>query len=126
MPIENTIDQNSKIIYSICTGVMTEDDFDSYVDRIWSHFDYYGFNELFNTVEGDWSEFNFGYLITLAEAASELKTIDYSSKLAWVVLEGKQKELTDFYKAARSFSSDNSRSLEAFYSKEDAMHWLKS
>lgn len=124
MPINNTIDKDKKIIYSICTGVMTKEDFDLYISTIWSIDDHFGFNELFDTVEGDWSEFDFSYLLDIAKTAATLSTIDSNSKLAWLVLEGKQKELTDFYKAAKSLTSGQNRTLEAFYTKEDAMRWL--
>ena len=126
MPISNSINQQEKIIYSVCTGVMAEEDFDSYISNIWSDDTYYGFNELFDTTEADWSKFNFSYLLNISKAASKLNTIDPDSKLAWVVLEGKQKELTDFYKAAKSLTNTRSRSLEAFYSKDEALRWLKT
>ena len=126
MPIENTVNKEERIIYSICTGIMKEEDFNVYINKIWSHSEHYGFNELFDTTQADWSDFDFGYLFNVAERAAKLNTIDPDSKLAWIVLEGKQKELTDFYKAAKSLTHGKSRSLEAFYSKDDAMHWLKS
>ena len=124
MPINNTIDKDVKIIYSICSGVMRPEDFDDYIKRIWVEGQYYGFNELFDTSQGDWNEFDFSYLFSVATAAANLKTIDTNSKLAWVVREGKQKELTDFYKAAKSSLPVKSRALEAFYSTSDAMEWL--
>ena len=125
MPINNTVDKDKKIVYSICNGVMTKGDFDLYINTIWSVDDHFGFNELFDTVDADWSEFDFSYLFDIAKTAASLTTIDSNSKLAWVVLEGKQKELTDFYKAAKSLTSGQNRTLEAFYTKEDAMTWLE-
>ena len=126
MPINNTINKDEKTIYSVCTGIMEPEDFDLYINTIWRHDEHYGFNELFDTVEADWSEFDFSYLFKIAETASKLKTIDPNSKLAWLVLEGKQKELTDFYQAAKSLTNGPSRSLEAFYSRKDALEWLNS
>ena len=125
MPINNSIDDNEKIVYSICSGVMTSDDFVLYINRIWSHATYFGYNELFDTRDADWTEFDFGFLFKVAENAAKLNTIDPGSKLAWVVLEGKQKELTDFYKSAKGLMNVKSRSLQAFYSKEEAMQWLQ-
>lgn len=125
MPINNSIDKDKKIVYSICTGVMSKKDFDLYINNIWSEDDHFGFNELFDTVDADWSEFDFSYLFDIAKTAAALTAIDSNSKLAWVVLEGKQKELTDFYVAAKSLTKGQSRSLEAFYTKEDAMRWLE-
>ncbi len=125
MPINNSINKEERIIYSICTGVMRCEDFDFYIKKIWGDNEHYGFNELFSTIDADWSEFDFSYLFGLAQAAAKLETIDTNSKLAWVVLEGKQKELTDFYKSAKLFTHVKSRALEAFNSKCEAMQWLK-
>ncbi|ATX82292.1 hypothetical protein Ga0123462_1429 [Mariprofundus ferrinatatus] len=126
MPIQNSVDTNERIVYSTCVGKMSKEDFIEYVKEIWSHGDYYGFNELFDVTRGDWSEFNFSYLIEVAKNAAMLRTIDPESKLAWVVLEGKQRELTEFYKSVKLLTQGNrSRSLEAFYSKGDAMRWLR-
>ena len=124
MPIANAVDIEQKLIYSTCTGVMVKEDFDIYVREIWSHKNHYGFNELFDTVQADWNDFDFSYLLSVAETAVLLNTIDPNSKLAWVVLEGKQKELTNFYKAAKSLTRGSSRTLEAFYSRDEAMAWI--
>ena len=126
MPIENTINDDEKVIYSTCVGVMAPEDFDDYVHRIWNTADHFGYNEFFDVTQGDWSTFDFGYLLTVAQNAAKLFTIDPNSKLAWLVLEGKQKELTDFYKAAKLMTNAASRELEAFYSKEEALKWLNT
>lgn len=125
MPINNTINKDERIIYTTCSGLMKSEDFDFYIKKIWGHNEFYGFNELFSTVDGDWSEFDFSYLLGVAQAAAKLKTIDTNSKLAWVVLEGKQKELTDFYKSAKLLTNVESRALEAFNCKDKALQWLK-
>ena len=125
MAIKNTINEEEKIIYSICTGVMMLEDFDIYIENIWGDGKYFGFNELFDTTQADWDDFDFGYLFTVAKNAAKLGTIYPDSKLAWVVLEGKQKELTNFYKAAKLSLPVKSRALEAFYSRNEAIQWLK-
>lgn len=124
MPIENTINHEDRIIYSKCTGVMKKEDFDLYIKNIWTENTYYGFNEIFDTVDADWDNFDFSYLLEVAKTAEKLKTLDPNSKLAWIVLEGKQKELTNFYKAAKSLSPSRGRSLEAFFSENEAYKWL--
>lgn len=126
MPIKNTINHDQQLIHSTCVGTMAPIDFTDYVSRIWSHTDYYGFNELFDATQADWSQFDFSFLFDVAENAAKLSTLDPESKLAWLVLEGKQKELTDFYKAAKSMTNARSRALQAFYSKDEALNWLSN
>ena len=126
MPIKNTINDEQQIIYSTCIGVMALEDFTDYIGRIWTSPQYFGYNELFDVTEADWSQFDFGYLLNVAENAAKLSAIDPNSKLAWVILEGKQTELTDFYKAAKSMINVPSRQLQAFYTKDEALKWLRS
>lgn len=127
MPIESSVDMDEKIVYSTCTGEMSAEDFVEYVKNTWSDHKYYGFNELFDVTQGDWSDFNYGYLFAVAKRAAILPTIDPDSKFAWVVLEGKQRQLTDFYKAAKTMNAGRpGRTLEAFYSREKALDWLRS
>lgn len=124
MPIDCQIELSEKRIYTTCSGMMQTSDFDAYLAAVWSDMKCYGFNELFDTTRGDWSNFDFGYLLTLAEKAADLKTIDTNTRLAWVILDGKQKELTDFYLAAKTMLPARSRELRAFYSRDEALEWL--
>ena len=126
MCIENIIDEKEKVIHTICSGVMTLEDFTDHMKRIWSDTKYYGYNELLDTTQGDWTDFDFGYLFTIAEKASRLNTFDPNTKVAFVVQEGKPKALTDFYKNIKGMLPANSREMKAFYSKEEALAWLKS
>lgn len=124
MPIDNDINHDLRCIFTVCSGVMTMEDFDLYIVRIWSDSSHYGYNELFDSREADWSGFDFGYLLEVAHKAALLSAIDPNSKLAWVVEQGRQKELTDFYKTAKSMITSRSRQLEAFYDHDEAMRWL--
>jgi len=124
MPIENTIEHNQRCVYTICNGIMCAQDFDDYIGRIWTDSSHFGYNEFFDTTLADWSEFDFSYLLDIAKQAAQLTAIDTSSRLAWYVTEGKDKELTDFYITVKSFITSESRSLEAFYNREDALAWL--
>lgn len=124
MPILNDINHEQRCIYTSCTGLMSAEDFNDYIARIWSTDAHFGYNELFDTTQADWSQFDFVYLFEVAKAASLLTTIDPNSRLAWVVTEGKDNELTAFYKQARLLASDKSRELEAFFSREEALNWL--
>ena len=125
MAIESFANREERIIYTRCHGVMGLDDFRSYMSEIWGGMQYYGYNELFDTREGDWDSFDFSLLFTVAAEAASLGTLDPNSKLAWLVLEGKQKELTDFYYSAKTALPVNSRGLQAFYARDEALRWLQ-
>ena len=124
MPIQSEINDDEGMVYTRCYGSMLLADFHHYIAHVWSDRRCYGYNELFNTTEGDWSEFDFGSLLDVASRAAELNTIDPNSKLAWIVDDGKSQALTGFYKAAKASLPVESRSLEAFKSRREAMAWL--
>jgi len=124
MPIINRVDDRQRIVYTTCEGKMELADFKIYVQNIWSHGLYYGYNELFDARQGDWEEFDFGNLFVVASDAAKLASLDPNSKLAWVILEGKQKRLTDFYTSLKTTLTDKSRELRAFYSEQEALDWL--
>lgn len=124
MPIKNIINDSEKIVYSICNGEMSLDDFKVYVDSVWRDARCYGYNELFDTRQADWENFDFTNLFVVASDAARLGTLDPYSKLAWLVLEGKQKALTDFYKNAKALLPVNSRKMQAFFSEQEAIEWL--
>ena len=124
MPILNEINHEQRCVYTNCDGLMTASCFDEYIARVWTKLEYFGYNELFDTTKADWSKFEFSYLFEIAQRASQLTAIDPNSKLAWHVSEIKEKELTDFYKTAKAMITKNSRDLEAFYDRKEALKWL--
>lgn len=125
MPIESLANDEERIVYTNCGGIMTLTDFQLYMSKVWGDMRYFGYNELFDASEGDWSSFDFSLLFTVAAEAANLDSLDPNSRLAWVIKEGKQKELTDFYLSAKSVLPVNSRALQAFYDRDDALTWLR-
>lgn len=125
MPVDNIINEAEKRIYTVCRGVMSLDDIMEYLERVWRDARHYGFNELFDVTRGDWSKFDFCDLFIVARDVAQLATIDPGSKLAWVVLEGKQMELTKFYTNIKAMLPVSSRELRSFYSEQEAIKWLE-
>ena len=125
MPIESRIDDEERIVYTCCSGEMGLDDVMAYQAEVWGHMRYYGYNELFDASEGDWSNFDFSYLFTVAAEAAKLGSLDPASRIAWFIKEGRQKALTDFYITAKSALPVHSRSLRAFYDRAEALQWLR-
>ncbi|MDH5396263.1 MAG: hypothetical protein OEW97_08300 [Gammaproteobacteria bacterium] len=124
MTIENIIDQDNKIILTLCSGVMVPEDFDIYVLRIWSDATYFEYNEIFDATHANWDDFDFSHLLAVAKKAAMNGYLNPNSKLAWVISEGKQKALTEFYTAAKLSLPVNSREFKPFYNQADAMKWL--
>lgn len=125
MTIENIIDEDNKIIHTICSGVMVPEDIDLYILRIWSDGTYFNFNEFFDTRQANWDDFDFSHLFSIAKKAAMNGYLNPDSKLAFIISEGKQKALTEFYMAAKSSLPVNSREFKSFYNQADAMKWLQ-
>lgn len=124
MTIQNRVDHEQLCVYTNCTGIMKETDIDDYMSRIWTVSSHFGYNELFDTTQGDWSEFDFGHLFNIAKTASLLTAIDPGSKLAWVVSSEKIKRLTELYAESKAMITTQVRHQEAFFNREDALCWL--
>ncbi|MDH5391855.1 MAG: hypothetical protein OEY11_01590 [Gammaproteobacteria bacterium] len=124
MTIMNEINHEQLCIYTNCSGKMCIKDFDDYFSRVWTVSSHFGYNELFDTTQGDWSEFDFSYLFNIAKMASQLTAIDPRSKLAWVLPNSKFKKLTDFYVSSKNMITTESRQLEAFFDQQQALDWL--
>ena len=52
MPIKSHIDKDQKMIHTVCTGVITKNDFDYYLYEFLSKSDIAGCYEIFDTREG--------------------------------------------------------------------------
>lgn len=126
MPITSQVDEKRKLIRTQCTGVLTLDDFFLYKQSLWADREYYGFNELFDISQADFSRIEFADLLTLAKHSNSLITLDPDSKLAILVSSQKQTELTEFYRNARGMLPNKSRIMKVFHSGAEALEWLTS
>ena len=126
MTISSVANDIERLIYTTCSGKMQLSDFDEYIANIWGDNRYTGYAELFDTTDGDWSDFDFANLFAVAANSSKASALTPDMKFAWVVDEDRAKELTDYYKTVKSVQSAKSRQLQAFDTKEEALGWLKS
>lgn len=124
MPIHNRIDEENRIVYSICEGKMELADFTDYTSQIWGDARYSGYNELFDMRSGDWDDFDFSNLFVVATDASNLNVLTSDMMFACVTGEGKAQKLTEFYLAAKGMITSKSRQLEAFETEDEALTWL--
>ncbi|MDH5517014.1 MAG: hypothetical protein OEY36_04215 [Gammaproteobacteria bacterium] len=124
MAIENQVDHEQLCVYTNCTGIMKKTDVDDYMSRIWTVSSHFGYNELFDTTQGDWSEFDFDQLFDIAKTASLLTAIDPGSKLAWVVSNEEIKNLTQLYAQSKAMITTQVRHQQAFFNRQQALGWL--
>ena len=125
MPISSSINLGAKLVLTRCGGLMASSDFDHYMAEVWSHNDYFGFNELFYTGEGNWSGFEFNQVLDVAAKSARLIRFKPNSKFAFVVSIGIQEELCKFYTAAKSLKQGQFREIRLFTTEIEAMDWLQ-
>ena len=124
MPIKNEINNEQRCIYTMCSGLISAQDIEEYLARIWTDISLYGYNEFFDATQADWQKVDFNYLFEVAQQASKLTAIDNNSKLAWFISGNSEKEKADFYVSAKSLITTESRSIKAFYDRDEALEWL--
>ncbi len=124
MPIQSTPDHELRIVYTVCRGQVTLEDVRHYQTTVWLDPDIYGYGELYDFADSDYSAVQFGDLIVIAQQAAKLYMLDPSARFAFLTHTPQQEKVAEFYMAAKSFSSEPSRAIKNFSSREKAMAWL--
>lgn len=124
MPVQSTHDDKLRIVRTVCSGRVTLEDVRHYQTTVWLDPAIYGYNELYDFSDSDYSAVQFGDLITIAQHAAKLYMLDPDSRFAFLTHSPQHKKVADFYMAAKSFSSGSSRAIQSFSSYEKAMAWL--
>jgi len=124
MPIVSTPDHDLNIVNTICNSLMTLQDIEHYQYTTWLEPSIYGYNELFDLTDSDFSQISFSDLITIAQTASKLYMLDPNSRFAFLVHNPHQQSLADFYIAAKAATKGPSRDIKSFEDKQKAMNWL--
>lgn len=124
MPIVSTPDHDQRIVHTVCSGLITLAEIEQYQYTVWLEPSIYGYNELFDIVDSDFSQIEFGDLITIAQNASKLYMLDPTSRFAFLISTPHHKQLAEFYISAKSLAKGPSRDLKCFASREAALAWL--
>ncbi len=123
MPIESTIDRKKRLVNTVCSGTVTLGDFLKYQDNVWRDESLFGFNELFDTDDGDFSALTISDLQEVAKNASRLN-LDPNSRIAIVVHSSKQDGLADMYMVLKQQRPENTRKIQSFLDKQSGLAWL--
>lgn len=126
MPIQSTADHENRILHTVCRGRLTLQDIETYQGSAWQEPTIYGYNELYDFADSDYSDVSFGDLLTVAQNSSKLYMLDPDSRFAFLTHTPQHEEIADFYIAARSLASTPSREIRKFSLREEAMDWLLS
>jgi len=124
MPVISTPDHDQRIVHTVCSDLVTLAEIEEYQYTAWLEPDIYGYNELFDMVDSDFSQIEFGDLITVAQNASKLYMLDPQSRFAFLTSTLHHQEMADFYISAKTLSKGASRDLKCFNSRDQAMSWL--
>ncbi|MDH5391884.1 MAG: hypothetical protein OEY11_01735 [Gammaproteobacteria bacterium] len=103
---------------------MTLKEIESYQYTVWLEPSIYGYSELFDLTDSDFSDISFGDLITIAQKAAGLYMLDPDSRCAFLTYTQQHVELAEFYIAAKSLANGVSRELGQFQSRASALEWL--
>ncbi len=108
----------------MCSGQITLEDVRHYQNTVWLEPTIYGYNELYDFADSDYSAVQFGDLIIITQQAAKLYMLDPNARFAFLTHNTRQKQVAEFYMAAKSFSSGPSRAINRFSAREKAMAWL--
>ena len=124
MPIKATPDHELKIMKTVCSKKISLEDIEHYQYTVWMEPSVYGYNELFDFSDSDYSDISFADLIHIAETASKLYMIDPKSRFAFLTHNLQHQKIADFYIATKALIKAPSRTIKSFKSYDEAMQWL--
>lgn len=124
MTITSIPDHKNRILNTVCSGFITRHELEHYQHTAWLDPAIYGYNELFDLTESDFSDVSFSDLLTVAKNASKLSIHDPNSRFAFLTATPHHEELAKFYITARSMIDSPSRDLKQFSSQTKALEWL--
>jgi len=124
MPVTSTPDHDQRIVHTVCNGRITIAEIQEYLHRVWIEPAIYGYNELFDMVYSDFTQVEFGDLISVAQSASKLYMLDTTSRFAFLTATQHHQQMADFYISAKALTKGPSRDLKSFTTRQQAMSWL--
>ena len=124
MPMQSTPDRTLRIVNTVCTGLMELENIEHYQTTVWLDPSIYGYNELFDFSDSDFSNIEFGDLIDIAKKASRLYVLNPKTKFAFLTHTPQHNDVAEFYMAAKDMSNEPSREIKTFSSHSEAMAWL--
>jgi len=124
MPVISTPDHNQRIVHTVCSELVTLGEIEQYQYNVWLEPAIYGYNELFDMVNSDFSQIDFGDLISVAQAESKLYMLDPMSRFAFLTATSHHQQVADFYISTKSLIKCPSRDLKSFNSRQKALTWL--
>jgi len=125
MPIIVDIDRQARRVNAKCEGMITMDDVMNYQTDVWVRGAVSGFDGLFDSRDGDFSQINMTDLIPVSTNAIQVdKHVPFRTKMAMVIKTDEQQKLAEFYKAMVDLQLDDQRETKIFNSFEQAMDWL--
>ena len=124
MPVTSTPDHKLRIVLTICSGLVTLEEIEHYQNTTCLVPDVYGYNELFDFSDSDFSNISYSNLLTIAERASKAYTLDPDSRFAFLTSTQDHQRIADFYIAAKAITKGPSREIRSFTPLDLAMAWL--
>ncbi len=124
MAITSTIEHDKHLVITTCRGAISIKDLADYQNSVWTNKDLFGYNELYDFADSDYSNVSFEDLVTVAENAAKVIDLDPNARFAFLVHTPQHQSIADFYLAAKAFTTGPSREIRAFTNREQALDWL--
>jgi len=125
MPIDCSVDRDRKIISTTCRGKITRQEFFDHQRVNGSDESLFGFDEILDTREADFSEFDHLALQSIAQVTGQLPAIDSNAVLAVLVSEGNTKIIVELYQMVEKVVNGSGREIQFFQRPDEAYSWVE-
>lgn len=124
MPITFKVDRERNIIFTTCKDKITVQEFFEHQRENGSDRSLFGYDEILDVRQADFSAFNHLALQSIAQATGQLAAIDTNTSIAVLVDEGGTKEIVELYQMVENIVNGGGRKMQVFSKLEDAEKWL--
>lgn len=124
MPINIIPNTSLCMIHTVCSGIVSFQQVQDYLQTTWLDSELYGYNELFDFSNSDFSHISHSELISLAQCEAKLYMLDDSARVAFLNHTADHERVSAFFITAKSIIPGPSRELKSFTNKDQAMNWL--
>ena len=124
MPITFKVDREREIIFTTCRDKISVQEFFEHQRENGGDRSLFGYDEILDVRQADFSAFNHLALQSIAQATDQLAAIDTNTSVAVLVDEGCTKTIIELYQMVENVVNGVGRKMQIFSKLEDAESWL--
>jgi hypothetical protein len=124
MPIHSLANHKLQLVQTVCCDSISLTDVEDHHMTFWSDPVLFGYSELVDFSNADFSRIHYGDLLTITQQATKLYQHDPKSRMGIVCYTEEHLNIANFYISNQSMTTGRAREIRCFNNREQALNWL--